>query len=341
MTNIHDVAKAAGVSTASVSRFLSGQTIRKADAVRRAIDELGFQPSRLARSLKSGRHHSIGVIVPDITNPFFAALVKGIETELRPHDLQVILGNSDEDPEREETLVADLTQRTDGLIMAPLSENDRVALALVKSGIAVVLVDRDLAMGPQFDGVMIDNSSGVQQAIDHLVGLGHTRIAAISGPLRSTPGRERHESLLATLAHHGLQADESIIKISDFREAGGYAAMQGIWAAPDRPTAILVSNNLMTMGALKALSDLGVRVPDELSVVGFDDLPLAALLDPPLTVINRPDITQGAAAGRLLIERIDAADAPRVQRIVMPVELVVRRSTAPPARSSKNETAPS
>lgn len=341
MTNIHDVAKAAGVSTASVSRFLSGQTIRKADAVRRAIDELGFQPSQVARSLKSGRHHSIGVIVPDITNPFFAALVKGIETELRPHDLQVILGNSDEDPEREETLVADLTQRTDGLIMAPLSENDRVALALMKSGIPVVLVDRDLASGPQFDGVMIDNTSGVQQAIDHLVALGHTRIAAISGPLRSTPGRERHEALLATLAHHGLQADESIIAISDFREAGGYAAMRGIWSVPDRPTAILVSNNLMTMGALKALSDLGVRVPDELSVVGFDDLPLAALLDPPLTVITRPDIAQGSAAGRLLIERLGSTGAPSARRIVMPVALVVRRSTAHHARLPRKDKASS
>lgn len=341
MTNIHDVAQAAGVSTASVSRYLSGHTIRKADAVRRAIDELNFQPSRLARSLKSGRHHSVGVIVPDITNPFFAALVKGIETELRPHDLQVILGNCDEDPEREETLVADLTQRTDGLILAPLSENDRVALALAKSGTAVVLVDRDLASGPQFDGVMIDNTSGVQQAIDHLVALGHTRIAAISGPLRSTPGRERHEALLARLAHHGLQADESIITISDFREAGGYEAMRGIWAAPDRPTAILVSNNLMTIGALKALSDLGVRVPDELSVVGFDDLSLAALLDPPLTVITRPDVAQGAAAGRLLIERLGSTEAPPAQRIVMPVALVVRRSTAPHARSPRKDRTPS
>lgn len=341
MANIHDVAQAAGVSTASVSRFLSGHTIRKADDVRRAIDDLGFQPSRVARSLKSGRHNSIGVIVPDITNPFFAALVKGIETELRTHDLQVLLGNSDEDAEREEALVADLTQRTDGLIMAPLSEDDRVPLALVKSGTAVVLVDREIASGPLLDGVMIDNASGVQQAIDHLFAQGHTRIAAISGPLSSSPGRLRHEAFLARLAHHGLEVDESIITISDFREAGGYTAMKDIWAVPDRPTAILVSNNLMTMGALKALSDLGVRVPDEISVVGFDDLPLAALLDPPLTVVARPDFEQGAAAGRLLLERLDAAEAPPAQRIVLPVELVVRRSTAPHVNSARKGTNPS
>ena len=336
MVNIQDVANAAGVSTASVSRFLAGQNVRSADAIRQAIAELGYHPSPLARSLKSGRHHSIGVIVPDITNPFFAALVKGIETELRRHGLQVLLGNSDEEATREEALVADLAQRTDGIIMAPLQEHDQVPLAISESGIPVVLVDREITSGPLLDGVMIDNASGVEQAIDHLVSLGHTRIAAISGPIQSTPGRARHEALLSRLAHHGLDVDDALIRISDFREAGGAAAMGEIWAVPERPTALLVSNNLMTMGALKTLRELGVRIPEDLSVVGFDDLPMSTLLDPPLTVVSRPDIAQGAEAGRLLVERINATEPPEPQRIVMPVELVVRRSTAPrPSTSPK------
>jgi LacI family transcriptional regulator len=332
MTNIQDVAKAAGVSTASVTRYLAGQTIRRADAVKQAIDELGYRPSHVARSLKTGRHDSIGVIVPDISNPFFAALVKGVEREMRPHGMQVILGNSDEDAGREEALVRELSQRTDGIIMAPLTENDEIPLALMKTGIALVFVDRDIASGPDVDRVLVDNASGVRQAVDHLVGLGHTRIAAISGPLDSTPGRMRHEALLSSFAHHGIAADDSLLRIGDFREASGRAAIQEIWAAPERPTAVFVANNLMTTGALTALMEMGVRVPSDLSVVGFDDLPLAALLDPPLTVISRPDVDQGAAAARLLVERLGEAGRPSsaphpTQSLVLPVELVVRGST--------------
>lgn len=333
MTNIQDVAKAAGVSTASVTRYLAGQTIRRADAVKQAIDELGYRPSHVARSLKTGRHDSIGVIVPDISNPFFAALVKGIEREMRPHGMQVILGNSDEDAEREEALVRELSQRTDGIIMAPLTESDEIPLALMKTGIALVFVDRDIASGPDVDRVLVDNASGVRQAIDHLVGLGHRRIAAISGPLDSTPGRMRHEALLDRLEHHGIAVDDSLLRIGDFREASGRAAIQDIWAAPQRPTAVFVANNLMTTGALTALMEMGVRVPSDLSVVGFDDLPLAALLDPPLTVVSRPDVDQGAAAARLLVERLGEQGQPSpaahpTQSLVLPVELVVRGSTA-------------
>jgi LacI family transcriptional regulator len=333
VTNIQDVARAAGVSTASVSRFLAGQNIRSADAVREAIAALGYHPSQVARSLKSGRHHSIGVIVPDITNPFFAALVKGIESAVRPHGLQVILGNTDEDPQREEALVSDLTLRTDGLIMAPLFELDTVPLALAASGIPVVFVDREITSGPDLDRVLVDNAAGVRQAVDHLVGLGHRRIAMISGPLSSTPGRARHEAFLAAVTGHGISLDECVLVISDFRESGGFRAVQDIWAAPDRPTAVLVANNLMTMGALKALRELGVSIPGEVSVVGFDDLPLAALLDPPLTVVARPDAEQGALAGRLLVDRLAATEPLAAQRMVMPVELLVRSSTAPPART--------
>lgn len=333
MTNISDVAKAAGVSTASVTRFLAGQTIRRADAVQRAIDELGYRPSQVARSLRSGRHHSIGVIVPDISNPFFAALVKGIERVVRPHGLQVILGNSDEDADREEALVRELSQRTDGIIMAPLSETDEIPLSLMGTGIALVFVDRDITSGPDVDRVLVDNASGVRQAVDHLVGLGHTRIAAISGPLDSTPGRSRHEALLESFAHHGIAADDDLIRVGDFREASGREAMEQIWALDDRPTAVFVANNLMTTGALTALRELGASVPKDLSVIGFDDLPLAALLDPPLTVISRPDVDQGATAARLLVARLGSADQAPTESLVLPVELVVRGSTSAPVIS--------
>jgi LacI family transcriptional regulator len=336
MANIQEVARVAGVSTASVSRFLAGQPIRRANEVREAIDALGYQPSRVARSLKSGRHDSVGVIVPDITNPYFAALVKGIERELRSHGLQVILGNSDEDAERERSLVDDLAQRTDGIIMAPFAEYDEAPSTLARAGVPLVLVDRETTADQQLDRVLVDNASGVEQAVDHLVALGHTHIGAISGPLVSSPGRSRHEAFLASLERHGLPLDESVLRVSDFRDSGGHRAMSEIWRAARRPTAVFVANNLMTMGALTALRELGVRLPDELSLVGFDDVPLGALLDPPLTAVSRPDVEQGATAGRLLLERLgpEAADRP-ARRITMPVEMVVRGSTGPVPHPAK------
>lgn len=330
MTNIQEVARAAGVSTASVSRFLAGQRIRRAREVQEAIDALAYQPSRVARSLRSGRHDSVGVIVPDITNPYFAALVKGIERELRCCGQQVILGNSDEDAEREKSLVDELSQRTDGIIMAPFAEYDDAPSTLARAGVPLVLVDRETTSGNELDRVLVDNASGVEQAIDHLVALGHAHIGAISGPLTSSPGRSRHEAFLSSLERHGLDVDESVVRVSDFRDSGGHRAMREIWMAERRPTAVFVGNNLMTMGALTALRELGVRLPGELSLVGFDDVPLGALLDPPLTAISRPDVEQGATAGRLLLERLGADDADRpARRIVMPVQMVVRGSTGP------------
>lgn len=333
MANIQDVARAAGVSTASVTRYLAGQRIRSEEAVRRAIDELGYRPSQVARSLKSGRHHSIGVIVPDIANPFFAGLVKGIEREVRPHGLQVILGNSDEDAEHEEALVRELSQRTDGLIMAPLSENDQIPNLLGEHGIPLVFVDRETSTGPDVDRVLVDNAAGIRQAVDHLVDLGHTRIATISGRLDSTPGRMRHEAFLAALAEHGIAAEDGLVRYGDFREESGREQMTALWRHAAPPTAVVIANNLMTAGALVALGDLGVRVPDELSVVGFDDLPLATLLDPPLTVVSRPDVEEGAAAARLLVERLTSTEPMPTAHLTLPVELVVRGSTSTPPRS--------
>lgn len=338
MVNIQDVAKAAGVSTASVTRYLAGQRIRSEEAVRGAIETLGYRPSQVARSLKSGRHHSIGVIVPDVSNPFFAALVKGIEREVRPHGLQVILGNSDEDAEREASLVRELAQRTDGIIMAPLSETDRIPHELMDAGTPLVFVDREISTGPDVDRVLVENADGVRQAVDHLVGLGHTRIGTISGRLDSTPGRVRHEAFTASLEAHGLSPLDELVRLGDFREASGREQMTALWNLPEPPTAVFVANNLMTTGALVALRELGVRVPQQISIVGFDDLPLAPLLDPPLTVVARDDVGQGVAAARLLVARLSSAEPTPTSRLALPVELVVRGSTAAPS-SEKGLTA--
>ncbi len=335
MATIQDVATAAGVSTASVSRYLAGQTVRAGVAIARAVDELGYQPNVSARNLRTGRHAAIGLIVPDVTNPFFAALIKGVEQEGRSARVQILLGNSDEDLRQESALIAELSQRTDGIIIAPLVEDGRSAEDVARLRCPVVFVDRESRERRDVDRVMVDNLDGTRLAIRHLTALGHERIAFIGGPLASTPGRERHAGFRASMSEAGLVVDDSLVVISDFREAGGRDAMRGLWQSGSHPTAVFVANNLMTLGALRALDELGAVVPDDISVIGFDDLSFATLLRPPLTVVRRPEVEQGASAARLLLERIDGEPGPGPVTVTLPVELVARGSTAqPPAEST-------
>ncbi|KQP64343.1 MULTISPECIES: LacI family DNA-binding transcriptional regulator [unclassified Nocardioides] len=332
MANIQDVARHAGVSTATVSRFLAGEHVRSHDAVAAAVEALDYRPSRTARGLRMGRHLAVGVVVPDITNPFFAAVTRGVEEVITPAGLQVVIANSGESVAREAELVGDLERRVDGIVLAPATETDVVPSRLAASGTPVVFVDRVVTSGSDVDSVEVDNAAGARLAAEHLLGLGHRAIAVISGPQTCTPGRERHEVFLAVLAEHGVVPAADHVEIADFTEAGGSAAMHRLLERPDRPTAVFVANNLMVVGALKAIRLRGLRLPDALSVVGFDDLDLGALLDPPLTVVDRPTVAQGAAAGRLMLARLEHPDQPRAS-LTLPVELVVRGSTAAPPRS--------
>ena len=333
MANIQDVADAAGVSTASVSRFLAGQKVRTSEQIRAAIAAFDYTPSTVARSLKTGRHGAIGVIVPDITNPFFAGLVRGIEDQARLNGHDVILGNSDESPAQEQTLVLALLKRVDGLIVAPIIEEDQSILRLSKTAVPVVLVDRAVN-STTYDSVLVDNIGGIQMAIVHLVELGHRDIAFISGPLTSTPGRARHTGYLLATAAHNLDYRPEFVIEGDFREEGGHAAMNQLWSLPERPTAVVVANNLMTIGALKALNELQVAVPSTVSIIGFDDLSFAELLQPPLTVIAREDYDQGSRAAKLLFDRISGVRTRVGEVTTLPVQLIVRSSTAKPTETT-------
>ena len=335
MANIQDVADAAGVSTASVSRFLAGQKVRTEDAIRTAIKALDYTPSIIARSLKTGRHNAIGVVVPDITNPFFAGLVRGIEDQARINGYDVILGNSDESPTQEEALVQALIKRVDGLIVAPIIEEDQSILSLSKTSVPVVLVDRSVT-STNYDSVLVDNIGGITLAVDHLVALGHTQIAFISGPFTSTPGRARHTGYVIATAARNLDHHPEFVIEGDFREESGDAAMRQLWNLPTRPTAVVVANNLMTIGALKALRELDVAVPAQMSIVGFDDLSFAELLQPPLTVIARGDNDQGSRAATLLFGRIQGTRTRAGEVTTLPVQLIVRQSTAAPLATTSS-----
>ena len=181
---------------------------------------------------------------------------------------------------------------------------------------------------------MVDNSGGGRDAARHLLGLGHKRIAIISGPLNTTPGRQRYEGFAEELAAHNVPLEDQYRKFADFREAGGYQAMLQLLALPERPTAVFCANNVMTIGALKALHSMRVTVPRDMSVIGFDDLDLATLLSPPLTVIDRPMADQGVLAARLLLTRLADRSTEAPQRVVLPTRLVERASCSPPRGDS-------
>lgn len=334
MPNISDVARQAGVSTATVSRFLRGQRVHAEDAIRRAVEDLGYRPAAAARSLRSGVHYAIAVVVPDVTNPFFAGLVKGIESVCRSGPYSVFLVNTDENSELEDSVVASIMQRVDGIILAPATEQDKTPTHVDEAGMPLVFVDRELP-GQRFDCVLVDNPGGARSAATYLAGLGHTRIAVISGPLNTTPGRERHEAFVAAVEDLGGEMPEHYREIADFRESGGYQAMLRLLALPVPPTAVFCANNLMTVGALKALNSMRVRVPQDLSIIGFDDLDLATLLWPPLTVIDRPVVEQGVLAARLLLARLAGKGRQEPQRVVLATRLVERASCTAPNPESR------
>lgn len=337
MPTIHDVAQRAGVSVATVSRWLAGRNIRSTDAVRHAVEELGYRPNAAARSLKTGRQGTIGVVVPDITNPFFSAIVKGLERAIPDGTFRMLLASSDESADREAEILVDLTGRVDGFVLAPANEQDRAPLTLRQAGVPIVLLDREGTGSELYDVVLVDNIGGARTAAEHLLELGHRRIAMINGPDDTTPGRERREGFVGGLAAAGVHVDPAHDLTGDFREASGHALTRSLLDRVAPPTALFTANNQMTIGALKALRDRSVAVPDALSIIGFDDVPMGSLLQPPLTCITRGDEEQGELAMTLLLERLNGGGSDTPQRIVLPARLQIRGSTAGVGPSSSFE----
>jgi LacI family transcriptional regulator len=327
---IADVARRAGVSSSTVSRHMMGQAVKSREAIEEAIAALGYRPSPIAQSLRSGRTLTIAMVIPDISNPFFGSAVKGAEAIARTRDYSLALYNTDESEAIESRILERLHGRVDGVIMAPSVESDSAPLRLREHGVPVVFIDREIAGPTLFDTVLVDNQGGTAQAVNHLLDLGHRRLGIIRGPVASTPARLRYESFRDTLAARGLDPGEATSEDGDFREEGGYQAMLRLLSRGQPPTGVFVSNNEMTVGAVRALRELGVSMPRELSLVGFDDHVVAALMTPALTVVNRPSEEQGAIAMRLLLHRLSGTAEDPARRIVLDTNLVVRASTCPP-----------
>ena len=326
---LKDVAREAGVSSATVSRYLNG-TARLTDSTRadveRAIRGLGYRPNRVARRLRvtSGHAHLIGLLIPDMQNPFFTDIGRGVEDLARARGYTVILGHSDDSVPREE-LYLDLfrSESVDGIILPTVRQGHIEADDLTRDGIPVVCVDRSAACC--VDTVVSDNERGAREATDHLIGLGHRRIGFVSGLPDISTSRERLAGYRAALGAAGLEA-EAFVRAGDSRQQSGLDRTRELLDLPDPPTAILAGNNLMTLGALSAIRERGLRVPQDLSLVSYDDVPWASAFNPPLTAVSQPGYEMGRHAAALLLRRIESPDVP-VEVTVLEPSLIVRGSS--------------
>ncbi|HHW15160.1 MAG TPA: LacI family transcriptional regulator [Firmicutes bacterium] len=328
MASIYDVAKAAGTSIATVSRVLNGNT-RVRDFTRqqvlKAVAELDYHPNTLAQSLVRKTTRTVALVVPDISNPFFPEVARGVEDMANQAGYNVILCNSDDSTQKEiEYCRVMRTRRVDGLIFALVASETSPVKTLLKAGVPVVLIDRD-AGGLTVDAVVTDNLKGGMTAAHHLVGLGHTRIGCITGPLSAEPAASRLNGFRQVLEPQGLFRSEYVVE-GDFRQSGGYLGMKRLLELPEPPTAVFACNDMMALGAMAALDEAGRRVPQDVALVGYDDILVASLTRPQLTTVAQPKYEMGWMAMEVLLKRIaQTPDAP--QRVVLQPRLVVRGST--------------
>jgi LacI family fructose operon transcriptional repressor len=322
---IKDVAKAAGVSPATVSRALGkGPVSAELRAqVMAAVRATGYRPNLAARRLRSQESGTVGLIVADIANPFFTGVARAVEHAAYEAGLRVLLCDSDRDPAREASYLRLMeAERVTGLILAPTLAT-AARLAEQPPEVPAVLIDRP---GPPglFDSVLLDNAAACAVLVDHLVAGGHRRIAGLFGETSAT-GRERAEGYAAAMARHGLPAAAHLVPASAAPEDAARAVLA---AAPEPPQALLAANSLLLMGALRAARRLGLRIPGQLALAGFDNEPWTDLVEPGLTAIEQPLEEIGRTAMALLFDRLRTPDAP-VRKVMLGGRCVLRGSTAP------------
>jgi DNA-binding LacI/PurR family transcriptional regulator len=335
MPNMHDIARMARVSLGTVSNVLSGSVPVREPLRTRVLDAVAamdYQPSQLARGLRRVKTNMIGMIIPDITNPFFPAVVRGAEDVAFANGQRLILCNTDNDHQKEIAHLNELrTYLPLGLIVIPsdFSELTEQADSYRKAGAAVVCIDRKPRdwVG---DTVTVANVSGAYHAVQHLVSLGHTRIAMISGPLHLTNAQDRLRGFRKALKAARIAIQSDYVKEVAFSKAEGHSAAINLLRMSPTPTAIFAGNDLIALGVLQAIRERGLRCPQDVSLVGFDDLDIASMTNPPLFTVYQPGYELGATAMRLLLDRVANWAAPPRQ-VVLHTELRVRESVAPPS----------
>lgn len=344
MPNMKQIALRAGVSLGTVSHVLNdsahvSERLRK--QVLDAVAELGYQPSELARGLRRVKTNMIGMIIPDITNPFFPAVVRGAEDIAFSHGYRLVLCNTDNDHSKELVHLRELrTYLPAGLIVIPSNFSDLTthAESYQKAGTAVVCVDRS-PRDWNGDTVTVANEGGAYRATRYLIQLGHRRVATISGPLHLTNAQERLAGFMRAVreAKLGMGAEYSLE--ASFDRRGGYAKAGILLRMLPRPTAIFASNDMIALGVMIAIREAGLKCPEDVSVFGFDNQELAEMTNPPLASVHQPGYQMGATAARLLLDRV-SGDSQGPKHIVLETELKIRESVAPPRKDGSSEPGP-
>lgn len=339
MANMKDIARSAGVSLGTVSNVLSGSVpvtdhLRK--RVMQAVESLGYQPSQLARGLRRVKTNIIGMIIPDITNPFFPAVVRGAEDVAFSNGYRLILCNSDNNHAKEIAHLNELrTYLPAGLIVIPssFSEMGAQAAAYRKAGTGVVCIDR-LPKNWQGDAVTADNESGAYKATQHLIQLGHQRIAVITGPMHLTNAQDRLKGFIRAMREAGLPLAIEAKQETTFDKPGGYNKTKLLLGLIPRPTAIFACNDLIALGSLLAIRDAGLHCPNEISLIGFDDLDFAELTNPSLSSVSQSGYQLGSSAAQILLDRLRGETGPP-RHVVIETSLRIRESVTPYAANGQ------
>lgn len=331
-TTMKDVAREAGVSVNTVSRALNGKPDVNEDTKKRILeiaDRLNYVPNFLAKGLVTKNTRTIGVIVSDNTDPFFATIVKGIEDFTRSKGYNIILCNTDEKYEREEEAVRLLREKqVDGLLitLAPAQKERADILELKRAGTPFVLLNRHMD-DVMTDYVINDNVYGAYIAVSHLIRLNHKRIGYISGPSQISSVKERMQGYKKALFENSIEFDNSLVRTSNLKMADGCRRMRELLELKDRPTAVFAYSDFLAIGILKAIKEAKLEIPEDIALVGYDDIEFSEFLEVPLTTVHQPKYRIGKEGAKILIDRIENKDSEGLYQIVLKPELVVREST--------------
>lgn len=335
MVTLRDIARELGLSVNTVSRALNGKPDVNRETRARVLEtarDLGYVPNALAQSLVAGRSLSIGLVLSDVANPFNGKIIRGVEEAARERGYATVLANSNEQDDLERQAVQVLrSKRVDGMLIHPVQASEAHIVALEHDGIPVVLLNRH---SDRFDisYVIINNASGAYQAVRHLVQLDHRLIAHITGPAQISSVRERITGYEKALDEAGLPRDPRLIVHAGLDMDAGYRAAHELLAAGPRPTAIFTYSDLIAIGVLKALSELHLQVPEDVSLVGFDDIDFASMLQVSLTTVHQPRAQIGRRGAEVLFELMEEPASQRLPRhVILEPELIIRGSTCPPA----------
>jgi LacI family transcriptional regulator len=330
---LRDVASAAGVHPATASRALNPGTRllvseETAQRVTEAAERLGYRPNSVARSLRTRRSHTIGVLIPDLNNPLFPPIIRGIEDRLAEHGYVALIGNTDADPGKERLVFDQMRARhVDGFVLATATLNSPILAEAATAGLPLVLMNRTAQDYP-FSSVSVDNEQGVRAAVAHLISLGHTRIGHIAGPQDISTGAARLRGYQEAMRSHGLAVNPGeIVYATGYTVEDGLRCGRELLEAADDLTAVVAANDMLAVGCYGALDALGLRCPEDISVIGFNDMPFVDRLHPPLSTVRFPHYQLGTEAARLLIERIESGEGNPVKILFLAPELIARGST--------------